>query len=197
MAKRSRHGRGNSTLPALASLVETGPPEIRRINHSVLKDTWVDPDDLRPNVRTGRTVTGHRAFCPLRWCQKRHGGRSSFNEEHVAAADRLRVAFDGARLGFAALKDWRPIQSIAYRPSMGPTATALRQLRCRRAFDRAWNLFDSPARRLLALVVLENLAVGPTAETLGLTKPLATQKLVEALDRLVVHFGIRETRRAA
>jgi hypothetical protein len=160
----------------------------------VSRSDWDDPDDLRPNVRSARTIAGHRAFCPLRWCMKRHGSHSSFTDEHVAAADRLRACFDGARLGFSGLKDWRPVTAINYRPMTGPTTKALRQLQARQPFDRAWGLFDLSTRCLMGLVILENIAVGPAAEALGMTKPLATQRLTEALDRLVVHF---ERRKAA
>lgn len=73
-----------------------------------------------------------------------------------------------------------------HRRSTGPTTKAMRQLRCRREFDRVWSLFGLQTARLLAMVVLENMAVGPAAETLGITKPLASQKLVEALDVLVL-----------
>jgi hypothetical protein len=45
---RARHGRGNSTLQPLASVIESGPAAIRRINHSVMRADWADPDDLRP-----------------------------------------------------------------------------------------------------------------------------------------------------
>jgi hypothetical protein len=57
-----------------------------------------------------------------------------------------------------------------------------------------WRLQDD---RLLALVVLRNVAIGPAAEALAMTKPLASQKLVEALDLLVRHFDLGERRRAA
>jgi hypothetical protein len=39
------------------------------------------------------------------------------------------------------------------------------------------SLFDTPTCCLLGLVVLENIAVGPTTETLGLTRARATQRL--------------------
>jgi hypothetical protein len=197
MAKKGRHGRnGRPTLPTLASLDE-GPPEIRKINHSVMRSDWTDPDDLRTNVRTGRTVTGHRAFCPLRWCMKRHGARSSFTDQHVIAADKLRAAFDGARIGYQGLRDWRPVNDVYYRPPLGPSTTALRQWKAGRAFTRAWSCLDDQGRAVVAEVVLANKAVGPAAEMLALTQPQATQRLVEALDRLAQHFGLGARRKAA
>jgi hypothetical protein len=181
----------------LPSLLAEQPPAARIVNRTVMKSEWVDPDDLRPNQRTGRTIPGHRAFCPLRWCIRRHGERSSFTVEHVEAADRLRGLFDGARIGFAGLRDWRPVSALNYRPSTGPSATALRQLRCRTQFDRVWALFGTEAHAVLAAVVLKNLSVGRTAELLEMTKPLITQRLVEALDRLCLNFDIEAPRRAA
>jgi hypothetical protein len=181
----------------LGSLLEEGPPEVRKVNHSVMRADWIDPEDLRPNVRAGRTITGHRAYCPLRWCIRRHGSRSSFNENHILAADRLRAAWDGARIGFSGLKDWRPVQAILYRPSQGPTTSAMRQLKCRKEFDKAWALFDDRARALLASVVLQNRALGPTADVLGISKPLASQTLTEALDVLVGHFDLGRRAKAA
>jgi hypothetical protein len=82
---------------------------------------WADPDDLRPNQRSGRTISGFMSFCPLRWCIRRHGARASFTLAHVEAADRLRLLFDGARLGFSGLRDWRPVQAAVYRPQTGPS----------------------------------------------------------------------------
>jgi hypothetical protein len=98
---------------------------------------------------------------------KRHQERSSFTPEHVAAADRLRLCYDGARLGFVSLKDRRPIQSINHHPAMGPTNTALRQYRCRREFDAVWATLDGAERVLVRMVVLENLACGKAATALG------------------------------
>jgi hypothetical protein len=42
-----------------------------------------------------------------------------------------------------------------------------------------------------------NVSVGPASEALKMTKALATQGLVEALDRLCLHWDIGERRRAA
>jgi hypothetical protein len=195
-SRKRRGAKGTTTLQPLASL-EMGPPEVQRITGKVFKTSWADPEDMRPNAREARTVTGHRAYCPLRWCRKRHGDRSAFTVEHIEAADRLRAAWDGARLGFAGLKDWRPISSIQYRPSTGPGTAARRQLGCRKAFDKAWALFDDRSRALLASVVLMNLSIAQTSETLSITKALASQRLAESLAMLVRHFDLGERRRAA
>jgi hypothetical protein len=75
---------------------------------SVVRSTWTDPDDMRPNARHAREIAGYRRYCPLRRCLAQHGDRSSFTGEHIQAADRLRACFDGARLGFSGLKGLRP-----------------------------------------------------------------------------------------
>jgi hypothetical protein len=173
------------------------PPTIQRVTGKVVRAEWVDPADTTPNAtRAPRLVNGHRAFCPLRRCRARHGD-ATFTDEHVQTADKLRSLFDGARLGFAGLQDWRPVHSRIYRPMQGPDVRAMKQLRCRQAFDRAWSLFDPQTRAVVRLVVLEHLGTTIAAESLGLTRALAIQRLVEALDRLCLHFDIRDARKAA
>jgi hypothetical protein len=144
-----------STLLPLASLAPDGPDPVRLVNRTAMRSEWNDPDDSMPSSRrTARTISGHMAFDPLRWCLHRHGARSSYTVEHVQAADRLRLAFDGSRLGFSALKDWRPIQATQFRPSQGPGATALKQTKAARDFAAAWNVLDVDERAMMVLVVL-------------------------------------------
>jgi hypothetical protein len=199
MARRKRSSR--STLPPLPSLVPDTLPDARRRTTGegrVLKTEWSDPSDRMPSAaKTARTIYGYMAYCPLRWCLRRHGARSSFTLQHIEAADRLRLLFDGSRLGFSGIRDWRPIQAINYRPSTGPTRTAMRSLRCRTAFDQVWSIFDDMDRSLLLAVVLRNIPVGRVAEMVGQSKPRTTQRLVAVLDRLCEHFVIGEDRRAA
>jgi hypothetical protein len=137
------------------------------------------------------------AFDPLRWCLHRHGARSNYTAEHIQAADRLRMAWDGSRIGFSALKDWRPIQATQFRPATGPGATALKQTKAARDFAAAWSVLDADERAMLTLVVLRNVAVGRAAEVLEVSKPIMTRQLVVALDRLCDHYDIRHTEHAA
>jgi hypothetical protein len=192
-----RRGRGgSSTLIPLPSLEP--PPEIRLANRTAMRAEWIDPEDDKPSAaRVGRTIHGHRTFCPLRSCLHRHGSRSSFTADHVEAADRLRACWDGARLGYAGLRDWAPVQSAMYRPATGHKQTALKQLRARKMFDAAWSLFRTEERALLALVVLANVTVTQAADRLELRLPLAKQRLIEALDRLAEHFDVRDEALAA
>jgi hypothetical protein len=185
----------------LPSLIAEQPPDQQLVNRRVVRSTWRDPDDTSPTAaRTAREISGWRTRCPLRSCIKRHGSRSSFTEQHVIAADRLRQLWDGSRLGFSGLRGLTPVTSAMYRPALGPAKPALRQLKCRQQFDAAWALFTDQSCALLLSVVLQNRAVTRTAELLSVSVPWTTQKLVEALDLLVDHFEIgerKQRRRAA
>jgi hypothetical protein len=186
------------TLLPLASLVPDTPPEIRLVNRTAMRASWNDPEDDRPSAaRTARTISGHMSFCPLRWCLHRHGERSSYTVEHIQAADRLRLAFDGSRLGFSALKDWRPIQATQFRPSTGPGAAALKQTKAARDFAAAWGTLDQDERAMLVLVVLRNTTISKAAIMLEISGPIMTRRLVTALDRLCDHYDIRRTEHAA
>jgi hypothetical protein len=182
----------------LPSLMPEQPPAIQLKTRKAVRASWADPDDMKPNAaRAARSIAGHRAFCPLRWCIARHGERASFTADHVAAADALRAAWDGARIGFSSLKDWRPVTAINYRPAMGPTVSALKQLKCRVAFDRAWSLFDDATRAALVLVVLRNTSISKAAEVLDTSASRCKERLVIAFDRLVLHLDIGRERQAA
>jgi DNA-directed RNA polymerase specialized sigma24 family protein len=115
----------------------------------------------------------------------------------VQAADRLRLAFDGARIGFSSLKDWRPVTAIDYGPATGPSAAALKRTRAEREFNAAWAVLDEDERAMVTLVVLWNVATGRAADMLGLSKPLMTTRLVAALGRLCTHYDIRAEPTAA
>jgi hypothetical protein len=198
MPKRRKGRDGRSTLLPLPSLVQDLPPSIRIANETAVRAEWTDPEDDKPTAaKTARQVSGYRQFCPLRWCIRRHKERSSFTAEHVVAADRLRLSFDGSRLGFSALRDWRPIQAMFYRPQTGPTATAVRQYRCRRSFDAAWSLFNDTERALLLAVVLRNIAINRVCEMTGWSKHKTTEKVVASLDKLADHYDIKQAKAAA
>jgi hypothetical protein len=136
-------------------------------------------------------------MCPLRKCRARHHDRCSFSEEHILAADRLRLDFDGAVIGFSSLKDWRPVTETHYLPATGTPATARKQWRCRREFDRAWNILYADERPVVERVVLRNGLIGATASVLEITQRTMTQMLVGALDRLIRHYDIRAEQTAA
>jgi hypothetical protein len=187
----ARRGRRGTTLTQLPSLIAERPPEAQLAGGRVFRTEWRDPMDTLPTAsRLPRTVSGFRAMCPLRKCRARHHDRCSFREEHILAADRLRLDFDGAVIGFSSLKDWRPVTDAHYRPATGPPATARKQWRCRREFDRAWNMLYADERPVVERVVLRNGLIGETASVLEITQRTMTQMLVGALDRLIKHYDI-------
>jgi hypothetical protein len=160
-----------------------------------MRASWRDPTDTSPSAaRTAREITGYRAYCPLRRCLQRHGSASSVTLRHIAAADQLRGLFDGSRLGFSGLRDWRPVTAIHYRPMAGPTRTALRQLRCRQDFDAAWSLFGDEERVLLGIVVLANTSINRLVEQrraagIPASANRLMERLTETLERLAEYFG--------
>jgi hypothetical protein len=95
------------------------------------------------------------------------------------------------KIGFQGLRDWRPVGSLMFRPATGPSVAALKQQKARRQFDGAWAIFIDSERAVLASVVLGNRSIAVTAVSLELSKETATQRLVEALDRLAGHWNIR------
>ena len=90
MAK-TRKARQPLPLPDL-----TSPPEIRLANATAMKSSWIDPDDLRPNARRAREITGWR---PIRKALHQYSDRSQFTDLHVLAADRLRQDADAVAIG--------------------------------------------------------------------------------------------------
>jgi hypothetical protein len=180
-------------------LGEEQPPEVRKANATVMPGEWNDPDDDDPRRRTAKTVKAWRTTCPLRWRIRRHGAeRSGYTPEHLAAADRLRLLADGAGIGFQGERPMRPVnEPRLFRPSQGPTRTALRQYKCGMEFVRVWALFDEATRALLAAVLLANTALTRYAAQVGQRPTLVKERLVEALDRLVAWFDLRPARGAA
>jgi hypothetical protein len=189
----SGHPVPRSTLPVLPSLME--PPEQQLINRRAMRAEWADPEDLQPTRRAGRVIVGHRGFCPLRWCLRRHKDRSSITVEHILAADQLRLLADTISIGLSGHKDRFNLQLIQYAtlPRTGPSPHEIRQARAWRPFKRAVGLFNEDERDLIAHVLLLNLAISryvvvrrtrgqPTGE------PAIRAMLLSCLDRLVEHF---------
>jgi hypothetical protein len=64
--------------------------------------------------------------------------------------------------------------------------------RCPVAETYAWPILDDRSWTLLLAVVMRNIAIGQTAELLGIPKPRLTQHLVAMLDRFCQHGYIRQ-----
>jgi hypothetical protein len=155
------------------------------------------PTDLDPRHRIARTIRGFRATCPLHRCIARFGERSGTTVEMLDAADRLRAAYDGSRIGFMGLRDWRPVSSLHYGPLSGPAKSALKQLRCRMMFERTWRLFEPATQLLLLIVVLRNQPIARFVEQTSVSYNRTKELLIAALDRLVAWFDIQPVRGAA
>ena len=190
----ARHRPGkNRTLPLLPSLVP--PPDVRLTNATAMRSEWVDPDDVRPTAaRTAKTITGYRGFCPLRRMRDRFGAVSGITAEHIAAADHLRQLMDAAVIGFQAPRDLDlPVTALFYRPSTGPSRTALKQAAAWAPLLRALRLFTPAQRELLEFVVLRNRSLQRWIDSLakrGLSADQRVEKgrLLAILDILTVHF---------
>ncbi len=152
--RRSKKRAGK--LPSFA-LDPEAPPEIRLRNATVMKGSWVDPDDVVPNSRrTAREITGFRAACALRRMLHRDGARSQITDQHVLAADMLRAQADAILYGFSSKREFLPVRTIAYGPLSGPSTAALRTLRAWAPFRGAMALFDLGEKKLLTWVVLKS-----------------------------------------
>jgi hypothetical protein len=163
-----------------------------------MRHHWRDPDDLTPSARkTPREVAGHRTFCPLRWCLKRHGSHSSIGPDHICAADILRNHVDLAVIGRGGV--WWPeglmlgMASQHRTAPTGPTVLARGNLKSLYAAKRAMALYLPPERHLMTFVVLLNNAVARwvAAQVRAGYKTdahLEQARLVGCLDRLVEHY---------
>jgi hypothetical protein len=184
----------------LYGLAESDPPDpVRFRNRSAMRAEWHDPDDTTPSARrTPKAVHGYRRFDPLRQHVQRFGERSVFTPEMIDAADRLRGDYDGAAIGFSAPRDdGLPVTSVVYRPAMGPSRNADRQLSCAARFERAWSLIEDQAERVLArIVVLENRSLTFAARTLGRSRDGLSDDLARVLDLLAQHYDLRQRRAA-
>jgi len=190
-------------MVALPPFQSQRPPDIRLIIRegptAAMRGSWADPDDMTPSARkSARLVTGHRTFCPLRWCLKRHGSQSSITPEHIAAADILRGHVDLAVIGRGGV--WWPeglmlgMAGHLYGTPSGPSATAVGNLRSYRAARRALALYRPQERRLMTFVVLLNNAIARWVATQvrdGQKTDAHTEqvRLVGCLDRLVAHYA--------
>lgn len=138
---------------------------------------WIDPDDMRPNRRTPKMVSGFRAIDVLQSARKRN---SLITKKHIKAAQHLRQAYDlgieGARPGYV-----RPEVGTAYYG--GQSGPQEMQLMALQSYENARAALG-PLFPILLHVVLLNLEV-TTFRNLGRQ---AMGYLVAALDALVDHY---------
>jgi hypothetical protein len=182
----------------LVRLDQQEPEPIRRIARqgptAVMRLRWRDPDDNSPLARSAREIDGHRAYCPLRYMQLRHGDRSDITERHIYAADRLRRAYDLAVIGASGPRDMVPVLSIVYGPCSGFSVAATAQPKALREVQRAMALFNGEERALLTKVVLFNYSVLAWClirrqHGLPGNREAETARLVRCLGRLEQHYA--------
>jgi hypothetical protein len=187
--------RGKRTTSTTPSLHAEVPPTIQRTSGKVMTGTWVDPTDTAPSAaRTPRLVKGFRRPCLLRFCRARHGDRSAFSAEHVAAADELRRIYDLARLGASGRKNPWVYCDVAAQPKLGPTVSEMAAYEAWREMGRVRKRITDADWFLLGWFVLESLSVNRWVEKEHRAGRKAYQKtvmqtLVRGLDTLVEHFG--------
>jgi len=133
------------------------PQAVRRRSkdgpNSVDAAEWIDPDDIRPNQRTGRMVRGHCSGCSLRRLQK---VSREISDEHIYAAEYLRVRADVACLGFSAPPEGMPVNAMVYGPRLDFSNGAHARVRALDEFKRVWDTLRAQQQRMAAIILLEN-----------------------------------------
>jgi hypothetical protein len=154
----------------------------------VARADWVDPEAVTPSAaRSATRVRGYRRTDSLR---RLNGASGVVSNEMVSAADQLRLLYDGMRLGFVSgLRDLMlPVTAIVYRPSMGPTRTAMRQTNCERKFRRCWRIFNDGQRAIIEAVVLGSMSLHRWRTLHGIPQRQAMELLLTTLELLVEYF---------
>ena len=153
-----------------------------------MRGSWRDPDDTRPDAkRTPRSITGWRAFCPLR--RMLLHPNSGVTAAHIMAADHLREQADLATLGYSGPRPMIFVaQSHLPRTGMGPAALAM--TRAQRVVRRVVQLFTPGELLLLQTVVLGNVSVREWTKHQDppSSQPVEKRRLLVILDQLAEHF---------
>ena len=170
-----------------------GPARVRQITASgptgVMKDTWRDPDDIKPNAtHRAREVTGYRTFCPLRRMSAHKG--SQIEPRHILAADLLRAQVDIATIGKGA-RSMDALSRQGFGPVTFPPRTALERVWAMTQARRALARLAPSARVLVAEVVLMNRAVHAWCRQVTPPRDAKVEmgRLLAALDVLVDHYA--------
>ncbi len=157
--------------------------------------TWPDPDD-KANTRTPKVVKGRqRGVGSIARLYRRNS--PEITREHVEAAHRLLLAWNGATIGYSGRSmTGESSGHIAAGPSQGPKVLALRQLDDARTVARAFRAVGPAAAPMLRFIVIENHDVASWAvlqEGLTGKKPCpkcCMGRLLSALDILVVALDV-------
>jgi hypothetical protein len=182
------HGTDIAGPPAVRQAVAFGPT-------AVMTDTWVDPTDMRINVRAPRKITGFRSVCPLER-YRRQRNTKEISDQHVIAAGRLRRDADHARLGFSANADLGEALFHAAGPRTGFSPLAVQQATSLEEFHRAMAIFPNDNdRHMVVYIVLECNSISAWVKKQTehgkrrYDEKIELGKLVVLLDLLVMHYG--------
>lgn len=169
-----------------------GPARVRQINATgptgVMRASWRDPEDMRPNARQPREISGYRTFCPLRRMMAHKG--SQIEQRHVLAADMLRGQVDIAVIGKGG-QSMQMLGTQGYGPVAGPPGSAVQRLWALAGARRALGRLAPATRALVAEVVLLNRSIQQWCHD---TTPFKDAKiemgrLLAALDVLADHYA--------
>jgi len=173
----------------------SGPPRAQQTHGKAMRASWRDPDDLRPNARRVREITGWHTFDPLRIMAK--DPSSSVTEEHIRAADYLRWLSDIAAGGLCSRDNILPIGASVHLPRLGPTSAAQRSERAGRDFIRAMKRFSTETRWLILCIVIWNRTLEEWCRERQRLLRTETERLMGALDLLAEHFSTEIDERRA
>jgi len=136
---------------------------------AVMKGSWVDPLDIRPNAsKRPRTIAGWRTFCSLRRMMQ---NGSQIQEWHILAADFFRGQVDLAAIGATTPKD-TGARGGAFGPTTGPTVAAILQASAGDQVRRAFRRIPQSRWRMVLEVVLRNQSIHAWCKMLEAEDPM-------------------------
>lgn len=189
--RRPPSSREAASIEAVRRAAREGPT-------ATMAATWRDPEDLNPRARAAREVAGYRSFCPLR--RMLRYGAKEITERHIMAADKLRLIFDTATIGFSTERDLSlTIGAVLFGPMAGPTRLASRQARAWAPLQRCLGLYTAEQKRMLVHIVLDNHTLQSWAQSFEPARNPTSEmgKLLAVLEIMALHFDaeIEEERR--
>lgn len=174
------------------------PPDVRQGRAggrtAVVAGAWVDPDDVRPNASyKPREVRNWQVACSLQRMARVQG--SQITAEHIAAADILREAVDGANYGYTSPRDLGEIMTGLPGPRSGPSEAAKRQVDACQVVIRALRPFPRDQIAFLNAILIENMMVSAWCDYLDTVFPdirherkVYVGMLLNILGILALHF---------
>jgi hypothetical protein len=162
-------------------LGETHALPVHQVTSGKVKTaSWVDPDDLSPNRRVARQISGHRSATDA--IQLLLDG-DSVSKKQAGAAVRLRKSYEVGVVGSTHGPRWDSVPA-GYGPGDGPTVAKLAALeRFQRAQAALGRLFD-----VVLSICLEGETISGYATRIKANRQTICGRLGAALDRLLDHW---------